>query len=124
MRTLRLHLRYDGTDFFGWQIQPGRRTIQGELERALAVILDGPVRASAAGRTDRGAHAVGQVASLTTGRRIPPDSLRRGLNSLLPPDIHVDALGEAPPGFHASSQTMVFLPRFVTTACISTMNLQ
>lgn len=101
MRTLRLSLRYDGTDFFGWQIQPGLRTVQGELERALAVILDGPVRATGAGRTDRGVHAVGQVASLCTRRRIPVASLRRGLNALLPPDLHVDEAGEAPPGFHA-----------------------
>jgi tRNA pseudouridine38-40 synthase len=100
-RTLRLLLRYDGTDFFGWQIQPGRRTVQGEIERAAGIILAGAVRVTGAGRTDRGVHALGQVASLATHREIPAESLRRGLNSLLPPDIHVDAAAEAPPGFHA-----------------------
>ena len=101
MRTLRLDLRYDGTDFFGWQVQPDRRTVQGELERGLAVLLDGPVRVVGAGRTDRGVHALRQVASFTTERPIPVDGLRRGLNALLPGDVQVDRAREAPAGFHA-----------------------
>lgn len=101
MRTLRLDLRYDGTDFFGWQVQPDRRTVQGELERALAVVLDGPVRVVAAGRTDRGVHALRQVSSFATDRAIPVEGLRRGLNALLPADMQVDRVREEAEGFHA-----------------------
>jgi len=59
----RLELEYDGTDFAGWAVQPGRRTVQGELERVLAVVGRRPVALTVAGRTDRGVHAWGQVAS-------------------------------------------------------------
>lgn len=101
MRTLRLDLRYDGTDFHGWQVQPDRRTVQGELERALGVLLDGPVRVQGAGRTDRGVHALHQVASLVTERPLPVEGLRRGVNALLPADIQVDRVRDVPAGFHA-----------------------
>lgn len=100
-RTLRLRLRYDGTDFHGWQIQPDARTVQGELTRALETILGHEVRTAAAGRTDAGVHALGQVASFATTNPIPPAALVRGLNSLLPADMRVDRAGEAPAGFHA-----------------------
>jgi tRNA pseudouridine38-40 synthase len=101
MRTLRLILSYDGTDFSGWQFQPDRRTVQGELENALGVMLDGPVRVAGAGRTDTGVHALRQVASFSTPRTIPVDALERGLNSLLPPDVRVLRVEEMPEGFHA-----------------------
>jgi tRNA pseudouridine38-40 synthase len=100
-RTLRLRLRYDGTDFHGWQIQPDARTVQGELKRALETILGHEVRTAAAGRTDAGVHALGQVASFPTSNPIPAGALVRALNSLLPPDVRVDRAAEAPPGFHA-----------------------
>jgi tRNA pseudouridine38-40 synthase len=100
-RTLRLRLSYDGTDFYGWQIQPEIRTVQGDLQRALEVVLGEPVRLAAAGRTDRGVHALGQVVSFTTEQAIETVALRRAFNSVLQPDVRIDRLDEAPGGFHA-----------------------
>lgn len=100
-RTLRLDLRYDGTDFHGWQIQPEHRTVQGEIEAALARMLGGQVRIAGAGRTDRGVHALRQVASFETARTLPVEGLCRGLNSILPRDIRIDRVRVAPSGFHA-----------------------
>lgn len=100
-RVLRLDLAYDGTDFFGWQIQPGIRTVQGVLARALGIILDEPVILFGAGRTDTGVHATGQVASLTTTRPIATAGLTRALNTMLPADVHVTRVTEAAPTFHA-----------------------
>ena len=96
-------LAYVGTPFAGWQIQPGRPTVQGAIEAALSRMLDEPARLAGAGRTDAGVHALGQVASFTTGRAIPLDGLRRGLNARLPETIRVMAAEEAPAGFHARS---------------------
>lgn len=94
--TARLLIEYDGTDFSGWAVQPGRRTVQGELERALAVLARGPVELTVAGRTDTGVHAWGQVASYEG-----PAVGAKGLNALLPPDVAVVACEEAPDGFDA-----------------------
>lgn len=90
----RLLIEYDGTDFVGWAQQPGRRSVQEELERVLAVLLRGPVQLTVAGRTDKGVHAWGQVAAYPG----PPVSLS-SLNALLPQDIAVLACEEAAPGF-------------------------
>ena len=94
--TARLDLEYDGGAFAGWARQPGRRTVQGELERALAVLVREPVVLSVAGRTDRGVHAWHQVASY----RGPPVALR-SLNALLPGDVAVRSCAAAPDGFDA-----------------------
>ncbi|MDE3133392.1 MAG: tRNA pseudouridine(38-40) synthase TruA [Acidobacteriota bacterium] len=94
--TARLTIEYDGTDFSGWARQPGQRTIQGELESALATVLRRPVALAVAGRTDAGVHAWAQVAS-HEGEAAPLGSL----NALLPPDIAVIASAEAPDGFNA-----------------------
>ena len=94
--TTRLLCEYDGTHFAGWARQPGLRTVQGELEAALQTLLREPVQLTVAGRTDRGVHAWGQVASYTG----PPPELR-GLNALTPPDVAVLAAGAASPGFDA-----------------------
>ena len=101
MRALRLTLAYDGTDFQGWQVQPGRPTVQGLVMAAAARILGEPVKVTGASRTDAGVHALGQVASLATTSRIAPDRLARGLNALLPDAIRVLEALEAPPGFDA-----------------------
>ena len=89
-RRYRARVEYDGTDFFGFQAQPGTRTVQGTLEAALAH-LSGGIRlpVEGAGRTDAGVHARGQVANFYTEAEIPPHGWRKGLNSLLPPDIAV-----------------------------------
>ena len=92
----RLLLEYDGTRFNGWARQPGQRTVQGELEQALGTLLPEPVDLTVAGRTDRGVHAWGQVASYEG----PPADLR-GVNALTPADISVVEIARAPEGFTA-----------------------
>jgi tRNA pseudouridine38-40 synthase len=94
--TARLLLEYDGSDFGGWARQPGVRTVQETVEDALATVLRREVRLTVAGRTDRGVHARGQVASHDG----PPATLRN-LNALLPPDVAVLASEAAPEGFDA-----------------------
>ena len=96
MPTARLDLEYDGTDFAGWAKQPGLRTVQDELERALATLLRAQVTLTVAGRTDRGVHARGQVASYE-GAPAPITSL----NALLPDDVAVLDCAAAPDGFDA-----------------------
>jgi tRNA pseudouridine38-40 synthase len=103
MRTIRMTIAYVGTTFAGWQIQPGRPTIQGAIEAALARILGERPRLAGAGRTDAGVHALGQVASFETERAIPVDGLRSALNARLPETIRVMAAADAPAGFHARS---------------------
>ena len=98
---LKAVVRYDGTDFSGWQIQPNGRTVQGELERALAQIAGEPVRVHGAGRTDAGVHALAQVCHFEWRAAASPDRLRRALSRMLAPEIRVDAVEEAPPDFHA-----------------------
>jgi len=89
MRNLRFLVEYDGTEFSGWQVQPGLRTVQGTLEDALGVVLGEPVRVRGAGRTDAGCHARGQVANTRTGSAAPCDRVLRSLASLLPQDVAV-----------------------------------
>lgn len=101
MATFRLRLAYDGTEFAGWQRQAAHRTVQAELEAALAPIEGGPVAVAAAGRTDAGVHAAGQMASLRLTATIAPDTLRRALNAALPHDIRVLAVEVMPDGWHA-----------------------
>jgi tRNA pseudouridine38-40 synthase len=96
MPAARLDIEYDGTGFAGWARQPGHRTVQGELERALEIVLRAPVTLTVAGRTDRGVHALGQVASYDG----EPASTR-SLNALLPDDVAVLASTRAPDGFDA-----------------------
>ena len=94
--TARLLLQYDGSDFGGWARQPGVRTVQETLEEALATVLRQPVTLAVAGRTDRGVHARGQVAS-----HVGDPAPLRNLNALLPPDLAVLASEAAPDGFDA-----------------------
>ena len=82
-------MEYDGTDFCGFQFQPEMRTIAGELERALSRLFDRPVKVTAAGRTDAGVHAVGQVISFVSHDAFPIEKLGIALNSALPDDLTV-----------------------------------
>lgn len=100
-RTWKLTLAYDGTDLAGWQIQPGRPTVQGLLENALSQLEGLPVKVSGSGRTDAGVHALAQVASCSLRNPIPPHGLLKALNRLLPAEIRVTEAREAPAGFHA-----------------------
>ncbi len=101
MRTFRLLLEYEGTQYHGWQVQPGLATVQGTLQEALARLAGAPVDVMGAGRTDAGVHALGQVASFRADLRLDPPVLSRALNASLPRDIAVLEAAEAPPGFDA-----------------------
>jgi tRNA pseudouridine38-40 synthase len=101
MRTLRLTLQYDGTDFVGWQRQPNGVSIQELIERALEPIEGHPVTVIGAGRTDAGVHAIGQVASVQLESSIDAASLVRALNATLPDAVRVTVVDEAPPDFNA-----------------------
>ncbi len=97
----KLVLAYDGTDFHGWQVQPGLSTIQGELSDAIERITGERVLPQGSGRTDTGVHAMGQVASFALAAPIPPANLRRALNRTLPESIRVLSTEIAAPDFHA-----------------------
>jgi tRNA pseudouridine38-40 synthase len=100
-RRFRARVEYDGTDFFGFQAQPGTRTVQGELEAALAR-LSGGVRlpVDGAGRTDAGVHATGQVIAFTYSGRLSDEALTGAINGLLPPDVSIRDLRRVRAGFH------------------------
>jgi tRNA pseudouridine38-40 synthase len=100
-RRLRLLLAYDGTDFYGAQVQTERRTVGSALEGALARITGEVVRVTFAGRTDRGVHAAGQVAHCDLATRLPDARLWRALNGLLPGDLAVLQLATVADDFHA-----------------------
>ena len=100
MTVARLEISYQGGRFAGWAAQPGRRTVQGELEGALAQILDEEVVLTVAGRTDAGVHALAQVASFEHSEDLP-DRLAERLNAVLPRDVAVRSAGAAPAGFDA-----------------------
>jgi tRNA pseudouridine38-40 synthase len=98
--TVRLELEYDGAGFRGWAAQPGLRTVQGELEAALATVLREAVQLTVAGRTDTGVHALGQVASFVTGAEVREDLARR-LNGVGPDDVAVTAARAVEDSFDA-----------------------
>lgn len=100
-RKFKLTLHYDGAGFFGWQVQPGVRTVQAELEAALGRLRNSATTVIAAGRTDRGVHATGQVVSAVMPAKWSAGELHRALNAILPPDIWIVAVEEAAPHFHA-----------------------
>jgi tRNA pseudouridine38-40 synthase len=106
MRTIRMTLAYDGTNYHGWQEQPGQVTVQGTLVETLTTILRERPAVEGAGRTDSGVHALGQVAAFKTGRAMPLDRLHAALNSRLPPDICVTEMRDAPPGFRPSFEAV------------------
>jgi len=93
-------VEYDGTDFFGFQMQLSRRTVQGEIERALERITGTKTRVVGAGRTDRGVHAEGQIISFSAAWRHSLADLQRALNAVLAKDVVVLELGLAPRDFH------------------------
>ncbi len=100
-RIYRATVAYDGTEYSGFQVQPGRSTIQGELESVLCRLTQEGLRVNGAGRTDAGVHAVGQVVSFRSAWRHSAKDLHRGMNALLPEDIAVRDLSVANEGFHA-----------------------
>jgi tRNA pseudouridine38-40 synthase len=101
MSTFKLTIEYDGTDFFGWQVQPDKRTVQGELYTALERITGSRGTIVGAGRTDTGVHAVGQVASVRSDTALTPAVLKRAMNAVLPFDVRIRQCEEAAPRFNA-----------------------
>jgi tRNA pseudouridine38-40 synthase len=99
MRNLRFVIAYQGTAYAGWQIQPVAPTVQGVIEERLATMTQRPCRLRAAGRTDAGVHARGQLANLLTESTLSTRTFFRGLNGLLPPDIAVLSVEEVPLDF-------------------------
>ncbi len=106
MHNIKLTLAYDGTDFHGWQIQPGQPTIQGALTDVLQKLTQEQLHIHAAGRTDAGVHALGQVAHFKTRSELSPIQFQRAFNALLPPSIRVLAAEEVGPDFHARWQAL------------------
>ena len=100
-RRWRAVVEYDGTDFSGWQRQDGRRTVQGVVEDAIHQMLGERVFVRAAGRTDAGVHADGQVVTFDLVQPMPAHGLLRGLNTVLPPDVALIEVAEAAPDFDA-----------------------
>ena len=101
MRNLRLTLSYDGADLAGWQVQPGRATVQGALASAIGRLSGENVLPQGSGRTDAGVHALAQVASFATASTIPTENWMKALNDILPASIRVLEVTEAAPEFHA-----------------------
>ena len=101
MRHFKLTIAYDGTDFHGWQIQPGKPTIQGEIVSVLQRLTQEDVVLHGAGRTDAGVHALGQVGSFRTRSGLSALEFQRALNALLPPAIRIVGAEEVGPDFHA-----------------------
>jgi tRNA pseudouridine38-40 synthase len=101
MRNFKMTIEYDGTDFSGWQIQPDRRTVQGELYSALERLGDEETLITGAGRTDAGVHATGQVASVRIDTKLSADELMKAVNASLSGDVLIRGVREVPLSFNA-----------------------
>lgn len=138
LQTWKLTVAYDGTGFSGWQVQPGEKTVQGELQGALGRVTGERPLPQGSGRTDAGVHALGQVASFELAAAIPAENLQRALNRTLPAAIRVLEAKRVRSGFHARHSAVTksyeyrvcqdpicppFLVRYVH-ACTWPMNLE
>jgi tRNA pseudouridine38-40 synthase len=101
MRNLKLILSYDGSEFYGWQVQPDVATVQGTLASAIGRITGEKVLPQGSGRTDAGVHALAQVVTFVTESSVPAQNFLKALNALLPPSVRVMEVAEMPPEFHA-----------------------
>ena len=117
----KLLIQYDGTDFHGWQIQEGLRTVQGELTSALSLIDGRSVSVHGSGRTDSGVHAEGQVASVEIQREITPAKLRAAINGNIGKDVRVLTVDTATGDFHArySALEKTYVYRIVNGPVVS-----
>src|SRR5215510_3057540 len=114
MRNLKLTIRYDGTDFFGWQTQPGKRTVQETIESAIAAITcEERVRVNCSGRTDAGVHAVGQVANVYTATGLSCETLIKAINAKLPDDVSVREVVDVPQSFCANKDPVRKMYRYL-----------
>ncbi len=119
--NFKLTIQYDGTDFHGWQIQEGLRTVQGELTSALSLIDDREIVIHGSGRTDAGVHAEGQVANVQLQREITPEKLRSAINGNVGKDVRVIAAEIVADEFHArySALEKTYLYRIVNGPVLS-----
>jgi tRNA pseudouridine38-40 synthase len=121
MQNYKLSLSYDGTDFYGWQRQPDKRTIQGVLEESLTKITRKKIHVAGAGRTDAGVHAQEQVANFKANLSLKDDELFRALNSLLPNEVRVNSLKKVDVDFHARkmAKSKIYQYRIINSPIIS-----
>ena len=119
--NFKLIISYDGTNYHGWQRQPGKITVQGLIEDALRRLTGQSISLQAAGRTDAGVHAIGQVANFRAACHFTEVALLRALNALLPPDIRIMTLTRAPQDFQArrSARSKIYRYRIKTSAILS-----
>jgi len=101
MKNFKITIEYDGSEYHGWQRQAASRTIQGEIEKALATMTENRISVTGSGRTDAGVHALNQTANFRCATMLPPEVFLKGLNSLLPNDIVITSCESAPDQFHA-----------------------
>lgn len=113
LRTFKLLIEYDGTEFFGWQTQPGFRTVQGEIEKALFTLTGEKIRVTGGGRTDTGVHALGQTASFSCRSRFNAPVFYRALNGLLPKDVRIRSVEETDLRFNARKDAVSRTYRYV-----------
>jgi len=121
MTSYKIVLSYDGTDYYGWQRQPDKPTVQGTVEKALERIIGKKAALTGAGRTDAGVHALGQTAGFRADTKIPDAELFKALNALLPDDIRIVSLDRVPAEFNArrDAQGKIYQYRIWTSPAIS-----
>jgi tRNA pseudouridine38-40 synthase len=110
--NIKLLISYDGTDYYGWQRQLGQKTIQGTIEEVLLKIMGEKINLQAAGRTDAGVHALGQVANFRANCRLDELQLLRALNALLPSDIRLLSVERVLPSFHSRKSALSKIYRY------------
>ncbi len=115
-RNIKLVIAYDGTDFCGWQIQNNGRTVQGEIEAALAKIHSREVRLTGSGRTDSGVHADGQTANFYTDKDLPAEKFVYAINSLIPADVRIMTAEEVDEKFHSRFDAKMRIYRYYIKA--------
>jgi tRNA pseudouridine38-40 synthase len=123
-RSFKMVLEYDGSDFCGWQVQPGQRTVQEEIEKAVHRITGEKRRLTGAGRTDAGVHALGQVASIRLACKLGEDRLQAALNAVLPHDVRVLEMCEMPGRFDARRDAVSRSYRYVISKRLNAVGRQ
>ena len=117
MKNIKISYSYDGSDFYGFQRQPDKRTVQGEIEKVLNIILKREITLTTAGRTDRGVHARVQVSNfyIDSSITIPIENLKRAMNKLLPPDINIFYVCEVDSDFNARYMPKIRAYEYILT---------
>ena len=119
-----LVIEYDGSEFSGWQVQPGYRTVQGEIESALRNLMQEQIRINGAGRTDAGVHALGQVANFHSMSSLYPSQIQKGLNGIMPEDIRILDVKECDRTFNARSKATGRTYRYILSRRLHSIGRQ